>query len=1183
MYNFYPKKLVQPPGCGPNILLTMKLTILLTVFAIFQASASSFGQKVTLSEKNTPLNKVFDKIRDQTGYDFIISTENLKLSKAVTISVNNENINSTLDKIFFFQPLTFVIQENIVAVSKKETSVVERQRQTLQILVTGIVTDTTGSPLPHATIKLKKNGQTEITDKDGKFNIQAQEGDELEVSFVGYYSYTFKATSQTGSVRISLRVRPTTMREVNIISTGYQNLSQERITGSFAQPLKQVYDARVSTDVLSKLNGITSGLNFNTNTNATLGGKTDISIRGRSTIFANDQPLIVVDNFPYSGDINNINPNDVATITVLKDAAAASIWGVRAGNGVIVITTKRGRNNTPLEISFNANTTISDRPDLKYDPNRLNAADFIEVEKYLFAKGMYNGDLANTTTFRPVSPVVEILAQQRAGNITAQAANVQIDALKNNDVRDDLSKYFYRRAVNQQYNLALSGGGDKATYYLSAGYDKNLSSQINNKFDRITINSQNTYYPVKNLSISTGINYIVNDQVNDNTIAQISTGGNYSGIYPYAKFADADGNPLPIVKQYRTAFIQSAASNGFLDWSFYPLRELGSGSNTTKYSDIRLTPEIKYTIIQGLSINGKYQYENYQTNQRNLRDQETFYARNLINQYSIVSGGKVSDYNIPVGGILNQSSSEVRSNNYRAHLNFDRAWNKHNVSALAGFEENQTITDGHTDATLYGYSDESGNFSNINYNTSYPRNPLAGSGLIPNSAGISGLIDRVRSKFANISYTYGDRYTLSASGRIDGSNYFGVNTNLKNVPLWSVGGKWNVDHEKFYTVDGLPRLQLRATFGYNGNLNRNITGITTFLYSSSNGYWTNLPYAAISNIGNPDLTWEKAGITNFGLDFGAKNNIISGSIDYYIKNGKDLLGDERMPPSSGVTLYRGNFANMKGRGFDVQLTSKNIDGNFKWSTTLLFSHATDKVTFYDAPQIAAQAINANGSGGTTSPFEGYPVFSVWSYKWGGLDPQNGDPQGYDNKGAVNKDYSLLTNPDSLNRLVFSGSARPTYFGGFTNTFSYKQLSLLVNINYKFNYYFRRGSLNYSGLFNNWTGQNEEYSERWQNPGDEKKTNVPSMVYPANSSRDVFYQYSEVTVEKGDHIRLQDISLSYELDKGILKNLPFKSLSIYAYANNVGIIWRSNKLGLDPDVPSGIPSPRTFAFGIKAHL
>jgi len=1180
MYNFYPKKLVQPPGCAFKILLMMKLTMLILITAILQVSARSYAQKITLTEHNAPLSKIFEQISQQTGYDFLVSTENLKASHLVTITVWNEELQTVLDRLFTGQPLNFVIQDKIVVVSKKEAYAPHPTgtQSNNPVIINGNVTDTAGKALPNATVKVKGSHEFVRTDMEGNFRISAQEGDEIEISFIGYRTFSFQAHADQAFQKIVLYTVASKLEDVTVVSTGYQTLPKERATGSFAQPIKAMYDDRVSTDVLSKLNGITSGLVFNANTTATQTGQPDINIRGRSTIFANDQPLIVVDNFPYSGDINNINPNDVESVTVLKDAASASIWGVRAGNGVIVITTKKGKLNQPLKVGFNASLTVFNKPDLNYNPNQLDASSYISLEKYLFSQGYYDANLNNNETYPVISPAVQLLASNRAGTLSTSDLNAELNTLSGLKVNNQLSKYFYQKAADQQYALTLSGGSDKANYYFSTGYDNDPASLRDNVNQRITINSQNTFYPVKNLEIDAGVNVVQTDIKTDNNLGQFS-----NDIFPYTQLVNAQGQPLAIPYQYSQAYVQNAPSKGFLDWSYAPLNELGATDNTTKVMDVRLTTGIRYTIVKGLSAEVKYQYENSGNQNDDYQSQQTFYARNLINEFSIVnSSGQVTGYNLPLGGILSQANATSISNNVRGQLNYNYSWKNNSLTALAGYELSQVSANSNS-STLYGYNNDLTTFTNVNPTTYFSTNPGGIYSTIPSGLGINSTLARLRSSFANAAYTYKDRYTLSASARVDGSNYFGVATNQKSLPLWSAGAKWDMSKEDFYKIDWLPVLALRATFGYNGNLDQSITGVTTFRYLS-NAPYTNLNYAEISNIGNPDLQWEKTAIANLAIDFGTKNNVITGSLEYYQKRETDLLGYKSFPENSGITQLEGNYSDMAGHGMDLTINSRNLNGNIKWNTTLLFSHATDKVTHYDVAPYGYQLAGA----GTGIPNVGKPVFGVYAYKWGGLDAATGNPIGYVN-GAQSQDYATITTATPVNQLVYIGPARPTYFGGLNNRFSYKGFSLAVQINYKLGYYFMAPALSYSNITSRgaFLSVNRQFNQRWQYPGDQ--TNVPSMVYPFAPARDQFYQESIVNMQNADNIRLQDISLSYDFNKAAYRKLPFNNLQLFVYANNICILWKANHVGLDPDAVPGpaddttMPSPRSLAIGLKGSF
>ena len=1042
-----------------------------------------------------------------------------------------------------------------------------------QIAVQGrVVSATDGLPLAGVNVVVKGTTQGTATDADGKYIISASENDVLVFSFIGFSPMEI-SVGDPRTANIKLNEDIATLSEVTIVSTGYQQLPKERATGSFVQVDNALINRRVSTDVLSRLEDVTSGLIFNRNVE----GKTnDISIRGTSTIFSNTQPLIVIDNFPYDGDINTINPNDVESITVLKDAAAASIWGARAGNGVIVITTKKGKQNQPLKASFNSNITIAEKPDLFYAP-QMSSGDFIDVEKMLFDKGYYaSTEISNGHA--PITPAVELMIAERDGLLTSDDAQSQLNVLRKQDVRNDFEHYFYRKSVKQQYALNLNGGNGANRYFISAGWDKNLDNLIGNQYDRVTFNANNTWSAMKEkLEFSAGIYYTESEKQNNNPGSSSISFGGTTPMYPYASLKDAEGNNLSVIKDYRLGFLQQAEDNGLLNWQYKPLDEIHNRNNRTRLTDYRINTRLNYQIIKGLNAEVLYQYWRGISEQRDLRDESTYYTRNLINQLTQDDGSGNLIRPIPIGGILDLTNQSSASHNLRTQVTYAKQWSKHDVSALAGYEVKEVNTIG-SSLRYYGYDDNLATNQVVDYVNFFSRYDNPGSySQIPSGDGQWSLTDRFISYFANGAYTYNHRYTLSGSIRKDQSNLFGVNANQRGVPLWSTGVAWNISEENFYNYSAFPYLKLRATYGYNGNINKSVTAFTT-AYRVGYDNLTGLPYANIINPPNSDLRWEQVKVINLGLDFQLKDQVLSGSIEYYNKQGIDLIGTTPFAPSSGVTSFTGNTANTKGNGIDLTLNSINIDKAIKWNTNFLFSYITEKVSKYKLKSDASSyMLYGSGAAEMAYPLEGKPLYAIYSYSWAGLDPETGDPRSYLD-GAPSKDYATIVSNATPESIVYHGSARPTVFGALRNTVTWKNISLSFNISYRLGYYFRRNSVRYSNVL---TGQVDhgDYANRWTKAGDEIKTNVPSLPALSNINRDNIYLYSEALVEKGDHIRFQDINLSYTFDRQSIAKLPFERAQFYIYANNLGILWKATDVNIDPDYPTMKPI-RSVAFGIK---
>ncbi|SEM85684.1 TonB-linked outer membrane protein, SusC/RagA family [bacterium A37T11] len=945
------------------------------------------------------------------------------------------------------------------------------------------------------------------------------------------------------------------LQEVSV-STGYQILPKERATGSFVFIDSALFNRSVSTDVISRLKGVTPSLLIDERA----GGTPKLSIRGRSTIFANADPLIVVDNFPYEGDLSNLNPNDIADVSILRDAAAASIWGVRAGNGVIVITTKKGKRNQPIQINFNSNLTIGTKPDLFYEP-KISPSDLVDVEQFLYKQGYYNSSLTNTTSYPVINPVAEILDNAALSEGEKQ---IQLDALKQHDLRNDLGKYFYQPSFKQQYDLGMRGGSNKQQYSLNAGFDKNQSAVVGNGDNRFTLSAQQSLQPIANLSIDNAIFYTHSQNRINSSLQGIQNGE------AYQRLADDQGNHLPVARDYRLSFAETAEDKGLLNWLYVPLDEINYADQRSQIHHIRFNNTISYSWFKGFKTSLLYQYEKQFNTSRELYSQDTYFTRNLINQYSVI-GSKGITYNLPLGAYLSLGHQDLTAHSGRFQADYRLDKGSHSLVLLAGMELRQSKSNGN-EQVLYGYDEKTGLAKPVNQDSTFKLYPSGNWSNISSSNSVTQTVDRFRSYYANGSYTYQHRYTLSGSARIDQSNLFGVKANQRSVPLWSVGFKWNAAEEPFYKFDWLPQLNVRATYGYNGNIDNTVTAFTTAKYYTDAE--TGLAYASIYSLPNADLRGERTSQLNLGIDFGLPHQWLVGSVDYYTKHGKDLLGTGPLESTTGRTSFKGNLANMRGKGLDVMVTVQPLQHEYKWSCTLFSSFTTDEITKYNNTPSSISNYFADGSltGSSYTPTVGKPLFSVYSYPWAGLDPQTGAPRGFLN-GVPSTNYAGITKAYSMDSLKYHGHATPPYYGSFRNDLSYRNFSVSVNISYKLGYYFRRSSIRYDYLFASHDGHSD-YANRWQKQGDEMTTDIPALIYPLTSGSDAFYSNSSALVEKGDHIRLQDIQVSYQ----------FRNIHFYVYANNLGILWRTNNQGIDPDYATDVlPQPFTLSAGLTAHF
>ncbi|MDM1296818.1 SusC/RagA family TonB-linked outer membrane protein [Sphingobacterium sp. N143] len=1039
----------------------------------------------------------------------------------------------------------------------------------------GSIVDSLGTPIPHVSIRLESTKTPYQSDDHGFFNIPAQTNTApAKISRIEYMTQeVVLELNKRNKVYVMQRANHI-LEEVQIINTGYQTLNKERSTGSFSVIDSTKLETRISTNVLEKLEYLAPGLQFD-NRN----GKPNINIRGINSFTDQlTQPLIIVDNFPYAGDIANINPNDVESVTLLKDASAASIWGARAGNGVIVINLKKNSKGTK-RLEYSSNFVFGGKPDLFYLQN-ISSSDFIDVEKMLYEQGFYNNALNSARKKRFIfSPVVSLLDKQTKGLISYEEAEAKITSFRQQDYRNDMLKYMFRPSFDQQHHIGYNFGSKGFSNRTAVGFDKKLETQSTNNSYRISLQSSNNIKISDKLQLQNSIQWSSNNRSSSpaNLNYPIMPQGGKAVLYPYAQLETATGEALAIPYMYDLDYVQGLENTALLDWTFKPIEDFKKSHANNRTNGLGLNASITYKPFPYLKIEGLYNHENQQNEFKSLYGEESFYARNLINRFTQINNDIVTRI-IPIGGVMRSSHQRMRANKARLQMSFDYdLLDDWMINLFAGAEISDLKSESQTN-TFYGYDEKLLSSILVDPVNSYPiYDGLASNAKIPSSEGFGRLTTRFVSVFSNGAVSYKNKYFINFSLRRDASNNFGVQTNQRWKPLWSSGLAWSLNQEPFLkSQQWLNLLKLRATLGHSGNIGGASTTLPTIYYQDRSGYGlSNWRRANVNALPNPYLKWEDVRMVNLGLDFALLKNNLSGSVEFYQKKSTDLLANDPLDYTYGISTIMRNVGEAIGKGVDINLMGKyHITNQLRMSTELLFSYNTDRVTKFNGTNAGAQYYLA-GKGGSLMPLEGYSLYPVFSYRFEGLDPQTGDPQGW-LKGAVSKDYPNLLNV-STDELIYHGNGLPKYYGSFRPTFFWKGLQASINLTYKMNYYFLKETIRYSALFSSWAGH-ADYVLRWQNPGDEKWTTVPSLQYPANANRDDFYAYSSSNILKGDHIRISDLRIAYTL-KPVIANRSTK-LTIAAYANNLGIIWRKNKANIDPDY-FGIPPVKTY--GINMNL
>jgi len=689
--------------------------ILISCLNVFSKASA---QKINLQFKQVELETVFKAIERQVDYGFAYGVALLANSKPITVELKNVTLTEALDHIFKDLPYRYEIVNKTILVKakvlKKEPSTPEKSKP---IRIAGRITDMKNNPIPNVTVRVKGQNIGTLTDKDGLYTIEAEPTAILVFTSIGFQASQIVINNQT-EINLTLQELTAQLKEITV-QTGYESVKPERFVGS-AAVIDSALLARVAgADLVSRLENQVNALLFNR-----AGGTTRLQLRGVSTIQgASDiattttvNPLIILDNFPYNGSLSSINPNSIESISVLKDAVAFSMWGARAGNGVIVIKTKQGMKNTKTSVNFSSNLLILEKPDLAYY-NKMKSSDFIDVEQFLFSKGYFDFTF-RSPQFTTVSPVIEILNKRKNGLITDQEAQSIINELRGHSVIDDYKRYVLRNGVQFQNFLSINGGGQKAGFNISIGSDNNKSSiKGPGARNRYTLNADFTYEPIKKVNVTGRIIFFDDETRSDGPGYQISPGAGKLELYPYAKLADENGVPLATPSKYIPGYVDTVGRGRLLDWKYRPLDENEFANGRVKTQFVQVNAAASYQILPWLSSQLTFQLGKQGADTRTLYDQRTFFTRDLINQFTNPTSFKQV---IPPGGILDRGRRILTNQNFRAQFNLAKQFDMHEVKALLAGEISNAKLEDNANRT-YGYDGANLTFANnLNFTDPFP-------------------------------------------------------------------------------------------------------------------------------------------------------------------------------------------------------------------------------------------------------------------------------------------------------------------------------------------------------------------------------------------------------------------------------------------------------------------------------
>lgn len=1122
-----------------KMLTLMKIIVIILLGASLQISARGYAQRISLQEENAPLGKIFQEIRMQTGYQFLYNDQVLQKAENITIRLTDASLEETLRSCFRDQPLSYRIVDKTIIVQpleeKKQPRAFRLNTTTrADTIISGNVTDTTGAPLPGVSVMIAGTNTGTSTNLDGAYSLQVEDPEAVLIfSFLGYKTLEIQTE---GKPVISVVLEEDIADLDQVVIIGYGTAKKRDLTGSVTRIDAQVFRNQPMVQLTEMLTGTVAGFSANQGTSAA--GGSSMELRGQNSLTAGTQPLIVLDGVIYNGNIRNINPSDVETIDILKDASAAAVYGARAASGVVIITTKKGTTDKPT-IEFSVQVGMAQAAN-DFEP--YNAEEYLNFRRDVLRS--YTSDNPDFYYYNPNAlPEGITLQQWRDASNNPQDDNTREWLSRLRFFPIEVENYIAGNTVNwydkviksgmrQNYDLSIGGRSDRFQYYWSLGYDDNEGIVTGDKYSvfRTRLNAD--------FKVTDWLNVGLNSQVSsrDESAVPADMGG-MNNTSPYGSEYDEEGNLKWFPHDYELAR--------------HPLINYYGQDRLTKiytlfasvYASIKLPLGVDYK----LSFQPRYDFiKNY----------------NFWSSQTITGGRSYSQ-----GRGTREESSQ-----YEWILDNLLNWNKQtgvhrfNLTLLYSAEQNRYWS------------------SNLANQTFLPNQNLGFNGLQFGSDPFLSNRDTELTgdaAMARLNYTLLDKYLFTASVRRDGFSAFGQ----KNPRAWFPAGAfaWKISDEGFYDSDFINRLKLRVSWGVNGN--RDIGEYAALAQLSPNFYYdgTRTQVGVFSSsLANPDLVWERTESVNIGLDFGLLNDRVDVSADYYNATTTNLLMNRLLPRITGFSEVTSNLGELENRGFELTVNTVNMDKpGFGWRSNVVFSFNRNKIKRlfgdYEEVEVNGERVQREVPDYSNEWFPGEAIDRVWNYDITGvwqLDEAEeaavyrmvpGDFKARD----VNEDGVY----DELDDKVFTGYGEPRYRMGLRNDFAF-----LKNFTASF---FIRAELGHIGSFSYALHRGSEtYHQR----------NAKAIPYwtPENPIND----YARLNVNEngfgGDimiykprsFVRIQDISLSYNFPAAVAQRLRMNSMRVFASARNFHSFDRWP--GWDPESGDS-PMPRIYTLGLSLSL
>ena len=1188
----------------------MRITAFLLLALALQVSARGVSQTVTFQGKGDVLPKIFRAIEEQTGYVVFYSRNMLQLAKPVDIQVRNMPLKQFLDQAFTNQPLKYVIENKSILISPKTEQATEKKNELLYealavVNIKGTVTDSAGTPLAGALITVKgAERPVAAADDNGRFAVDANVGDILVVSFIGYASKEVRIERFSRTLTIVLKHIGSKMEEVTIVNTGYQRLSQREVASAVVQVKMKDIELASKPNIDQMLAGQIPGLMM-LQTSGEPGATPTIRIRGTSSIIGGSAPLWVLDGIilenPVNVDVSNINSpdaqylvgnaiaginaRDVESITVLKDASATAIYGSRAANGVIVVTTKKGRVGKP-QVNYSGSVSLNQR--ISYgDLNLMNAGERIKLSQEIIADNIEYSRVPRRLGYEGL--YLNYLDKQLTYD--QFAAGVQKMAERNTDWYDLL----FRNSLTNNHSVNLSGGADNTTYYASLGYS--------NAEGAAKGSDQKRYSAMVKVNSWKGEKFFAGLQVN----ASNTRGNGFHGSVNPNTYAYQTARTLPAYNDDGSLFFYqtqqksqefAAISAPKEDLVYNILNETKLTGQKTDVSAITAQLNLEYRFLRGFRYRFLGGFDQSATNTSSWAEEQSNFVstRRLWNAGALVMGTPDFDASvIPWGGILSNSDQRKTSYTIRNSVEYSQRLQTNHVVNIMAAQEIRSLRYKGFSGTYYGWQPERGNTISPALTTGYIG---VLSSLRPT---ITDNVVNNLSWLGTAAYTYKDKITINGNIRADGSNNFGDNPKYRFLPIWSVAGKYTVSNEPFLaSAKYLSYLAIRGSYGVQGNIDKSTSPDLIIRVGARDGT-TGLNESYFQYLANPDLRWEKTKSYNVGLEFafgaGTTANqldVVSGTIDMYSKEGTEIIVTRRVSQVMGLDQVKLNGGRVRNRGIEGSLRIVPYQTK-KFSASLKVVASYNKNTLLEANREIniTNESKINGS----ALVEGQPIGAFYSYAYAGLNETSGFPMFYNNKGQ--KRYQLYT--DEIN-LVYSGVKIPDVSGGFDVALRYLGWYASFGFQYAVGGVSRLPDfyrVNYYDVFDAIANTSKELNQRWRKPGDERNTNIP-VLYDADkftaanqalgvpvqlgvSTRNPLQMYdaSDIRTAKTSNLRLRNINLNYVVQPALLKRTRMESLTLGFQAENLFLIANKAWQGRDPESgASNTPLPKVYTFTVN---